>query len=128
MYFSTGALLSLGLATVHGLPLSSSASSGCRVELSPTLSQPQNAASNILFHTLSKWVNTTKATYFSSNYLDTQNTTKAPFSVVFKADMIPDFQTDEAISSVLDTWVGTYLVGGATPSHDDYAITGVTCF
>ncbi|KAI0875537.1 hypothetical protein GGS24DRAFT_289059 [Hypoxylon argillaceum] len=127
MHFTTGALLSLGLAAVNALPLASSAPSGCRVELSPTLSQPQNAASNILFHTLSKWVNTTKTSYFSSNYLDTQNTTKAPFSVLFKADMIPDFQTDSAISSVLDTWVGTYLVGGTTPAHDDYAITGVTC-
>ncbi|KAI0108702.1 hypothetical protein GGR51DRAFT_123782 [Nemania sp. FL0031] len=128
MRFTTGSLLSLGLAAaVHGLPAAPPTSSGCRVDLAPTLSQPQNAASNILYHTLSKWVNSTKALYFSTNYLDTQNTTKAPFSVMFKADMIPDFQTSEAISAVLDTWVGTYLVGGATPAKDDYAITDVVC-
>ncbi|KAI1130971.1 hypothetical protein F5Y10DRAFT_99847 [Nemania abortiva] len=127
MRFTTGSLLSLGLAAaVNGLPAAPT-SSGCRVALAPTLSQPQNAASNILYHTLSKWTNSTKSLYFSSNYLDTSNTTKAPFSVMFKADMIPDFQSTDSISSVLDTWIGTYLVGGATPAHDDYAITGVTC-
>jgi hypothetical protein len=41
--------------------------------------------------------------------------------------MIPDFQTEDELSAVLNTWVGTYLVGGATSAHDDYAITGVAC-
>ncbi|KAI1753384.1 hypothetical protein F4782DRAFT_529695 [Xylaria castorea] len=128
MRFTTGALVSLGFAVVYGLPLTSTDTSGCRVDLVPTLSPPQNAASNILYHTLSKWVKTTATTYVSSDYLDTRNTTKAPFSVTFKANMIPDFQSDDELSTVLDTWVGTYLVGGASSARDDYAVTGVTCF
>ncbi|KAI0454587.1 hypothetical protein F5B21DRAFT_504281 [Xylaria acuta] len=127
MHFTAGALVSLGFAAVHGLPLTSTESSGCRVDLAPTLNPPRNAASNILYHTLSKWVNTTAATYISSDYLDTRNTTKAPFSVTFRAGMIPDFQSNDALSAVLDTWLGSYLVGGASSAYDDYAITGVTC-
>jgi hypothetical protein len=49
MRFTTGSLVSLGLAAVHGLPVPPAEISGCRVVLAPTLSQPQNAASNILF-------------------------------------------------------------------------------
>ncbi|KAI3324914.1 hypothetical protein HD806DRAFT_458965 [Xylariaceae sp. AK1471] len=127
MRFAVGSLVSLGLAVVRGLPLSPTEFSGCRVALTPTLNQPQNAASNILFHTLSKWSRSTGSTYVSSDYLDSRNTTSAPFSVTFKSHMIPDFQTGDELSAVLDTWVGTYLVGGATPVHDDYAITEVTC-
>ncbi|KAI8624329.1 hypothetical protein F5Y19DRAFT_480707 [Xylariaceae sp. FL1651] len=130
MHFTTGSIVSLGLAAiaaVDGLPLAPSATSGCRVSLAPTLAQPQNAASNILFHTLSKWVNSTGSSYMSSDSLDTKNTTEAPFSVLFKANAIQDFQTDDEMNAVLDTWVGTYLVGGAAPAQDDYAITGVTC-
>ncbi|GAP84052.1 hypothetical protein SAMD00023353_0601750 [Rosellinia necatrix] len=132
MRFTAASLLSLGLAAaVHGLPLGSDAPSdpsGCRVDFAPTLSKPQNAASNILYHTLSKWVKTSETTYISSDYLDTRNITKAPFSVLFKSGMIPDFQSTDEIRGVLNTWVGTYLVGGDTPVNDDYAITGVTCY
>ncbi|KAI0445508.1 hypothetical protein F4803DRAFT_508112 [Xylaria telfairii] len=130
MRFTTGALVSLGFAVVHGLPLASTdteAISGCRVDLNPTLDPPQNTASNILYHTLSKWVSTTATTYISSNCLDTRNTTKAPFSVTFKANMIPNYPSDDDLSAVLNTWLGTYLVGGASSARDDYAITGVTC-
>ncbi|KAI8952752.1 hypothetical protein F4801DRAFT_203646 [Xylaria longipes] len=127
MHFTTGALVSLGFAAVHGLPLAPTDFSGCRVDLAPTLNPPQNAASNILYHTLSKWVKTTSTTYFSSDYLDTRNTTKAPFSVTFKANVIPNFQSDDELSTVLNTWLGTYLVGGASPARDDYVVTGVTC-
>ncbi|KAI0197324.1 hypothetical protein EV127DRAFT_416266 [Xylaria flabelliformis] len=128
MHFTTGALVSLGFAVVHGLPLASTETSGCRVDLAPTLNPPQNAASNILYHTLSKWVKTTDTSYISSDYLDTRNTTKAPFSVTFKANVIPNFQSDDELSTVLNTWVGTYLVGGTSSARDDYAVTGVTCF
>ncbi|KAI1424394.1 hypothetical protein F5Y12DRAFT_715341 [Xylaria sp. FL1777] len=130
MRFNTLTLASVGLAAVHGLPLDTGddiAGSGCRMSLTPTLSQPQNAASNILYSTLSKWVTSTNSLYFSSNYLDTRNTTKAPFSVMFKANMIPDYLSEDSIAAVLDTWMGTYLIGGATPAHDDYAITQVKC-
>ncbi|KAJ2992262.1 hypothetical protein NUW58_g2228 [Xylaria curta] len=127
MRFTTAFLVPLGLAVVHSLPLTPTDPSGCRVDLAPTLSQPQNAASNILYHSLSKWVATSGSLYISSNYLDTRNTTKAPFSVTFKVNMIPDFMTEDALSGVLDTWLGTYLVGGASAVRDDYAITGVTC-
>ncbi|TGJ83931.1 hypothetical protein E0Z10_g4851 [Xylaria hypoxylon] len=127
MRFTTASLVSVGLAAVHGLPLATSDFSGCRVDLAATLNQPQNAAIKILYGTLSKWVNSTAAPYFSSDYLDTRNTTKAPFSVLFKGNMIPDFQSEESMASVLDSWVGTYLIGGATPSFDDYVITAVIC-
>ncbi|GAW17301.1 hypothetical protein ANO14919_067570 [Xylariales sp. No.14919] len=127
MRFTAASLLSVGLAAVHGLPLAAPDSAGCRVDLAPTLPQPQNAASNILYSTLSKWVKSTGALYFSTSYLDTRNITKAPYSVLFKANMIPDFQTEDSIAAVLDTWVGTYLVGGQAPSSDDYSITAVTC-
>ncbi|KAI1171230.1 hypothetical protein F4777DRAFT_566128 [Nemania sp. FL0916] len=128
MHFTTASLVSFGLAAVHALPLTSTVSSGCRMDLAPTLTQPQNAASNILYHTLSKWASATDSSYASSNYLDTQNTVKAPYSVTFKADTIPDFQSTGSISAVLDTWIGTYLIGGNSSAKDDYAITGVTCF
>ncbi|KAI3339892.1 hypothetical protein F4824DRAFT_40843 [Ustulina deusta] len=129
MRFTTASLVSVGLAAVRGLPLTGDTDLvlGCRVDLAPTLSQPQNAASNILYGTLSKWVSTTKASYFSTSYLDTRNTTTAPFSVMFKSNTIPDYLSEDQLSTVLDTWMGTYLVGGATPTHDDYAITGVAC-
>ncbi|KAI0491151.1 hypothetical protein F4859DRAFT_35849 [Xylaria cf. heliscus] len=127
MHFTTGTLVSLGFAVVNGLPLTSTESSGCRVDLAPTLNPPQNAASNILYHTLSKWVSTTQTTYISSDYLDTRNTTKAPFSVTFKANAIPNFQSTDELSAVLDTWLGSYLVGGATSARDDYVITAITC-
>ncbi|KAI0431844.1 hypothetical protein F5Y09DRAFT_176392 [Xylaria sp. FL1042] len=130
MRFITLSLASLGLAAVHGLPTSSDddiSPAGCRMDLVPTLSQPQNAASKILYSTLSKWTSSTNSLYFSSNYLDTRNTTKAPFSVMFKANMIPDYQSEDQIAAVLDSWMGTYLIGGATPVADDYAITGVAC-
>ncbi|KAI0405219.1 hypothetical protein F4802DRAFT_188692 [Xylaria palmicola] len=127
MRFSAGSLLFLGVAAVNGLPQASTESSGCRVDLTPTLHQPQNTASNILYHTLSKWASSTKSSYVSSGCLDTRNTTQAPFSVTFRAGAIPDFQTTEALSGVLDGWLGTYLVGGAEAAKDDYAITGVTC-
>lgn len=130
MRSAAASLLLLGLAVVHGLPLTSTESdgpSGCRVNLDPTLSRPQNAASNILYNTLTKWVRSTQTTYISSNYLDTRNTTAAPFSVMFKSNMIPDYQSTESISAVLDKWVGTYLIGGESPTHDDYLITGVAC-
>ncbi|KAI0533547.1 hypothetical protein GGR58DRAFT_506227 [Xylaria digitata] len=190
MRFTTAFLASVGLAAVHAVPLTPRDATGCRVDLAPTLAQPQNAASNIIYitchgpygakrvfvysssmatsvfqrprastsvifypvlrhhpntpklfragggeiqltheflGTLSKWVNSTQSLYFSTSYLDTRNTTKAPFSVVFKDNMIPDFQTTDSIAAVLNTWVGTYLVGGATPKPDDYAITGVSC-
>lgn len=99
MRFTTASLVSVGLAAVRGLPLTGDTDLvlGCRVDLAPTLSQPQNAASNILYGkpagfipplhftrcsqirlcglqlifnsflgTLSKWVSTTKASYFST--------------------------------------------------------------
>ncbi|KAI1352077.1 hypothetical protein F5Y01DRAFT_98699 [Xylaria sp. FL0043] len=130
MRFTTLSLASLGLAAVYGLPVTSDDDvnpAGCRVALTPTASNPQNAASNILYSTLSKWTSSTNSLYFSSNYLDTRNTTKAPFSVMFKANMIPDYQSEDQIAAVLDTWMGTYLIGGETPVADDYAITAVTC-
>ncbi|KAF2963109.1 hypothetical protein GQX73_g10475 [Xylaria multiplex] len=127
MRFTTAFVASVGLAAVHAVPLALPDATGCRVDLAPTLAQPQNAASNIVFSTLSKWVNSTQSLYFSTSYLDTRNTTKAPFSVVFKDNMIPDFQTTDSIAAVLNTWVGTYLAGGATPKSDDFAITGVNC-
>lgn len=52
MRFTTAALISVGLAAVQGVPLESrddAAVGGCRISLSPTLAQPQNAASNILY-------------------------------------------------------------------------------
>ncbi|KAI0525559.1 hypothetical protein F5B22DRAFT_642570 [Xylaria bambusicola] len=130
MRFTTAVLASVGLAAVQGHPLTSredAVGSGCRVSLSPTLDQPQNAASNILYSTLSKWTKSTNSLYFSSSYLDTRNTTKAPYSVMFKANMIPDYHTEDSIAAVLETWMGTYLVGGETPAKDDYVITKVTC-
>ncbi|KAI0977141.1 hypothetical protein F4678DRAFT_455285 [Xylaria arbuscula] len=130
MRFITVAIASVGFAAVQGLPLTADDNNspvGCVLALAPTLSQPQNSASNILYSTISKWSTTTQSSYFSSNYLDTRNTTKAPFSVMFKANMIPDYQTEAQLATVLDSWTGTYLIGGATPKPDDYAITGVTC-
>lgn len=127
MRFTAASLLSLGLVAVHGHPLAHAEPSGCRVDLVPTLSHPQNAASNILYNSLSKWVKTTETSYISSNYLDTRNTTKAPFSVMFKSNMIPDFPSTDKIGGVLDKWVGTYLIGGETAKEDDFAITGVAC-
>ncbi|KAI1363438.1 hypothetical protein F5Y08DRAFT_340623 [Xylaria arbuscula] len=130
MRFTTAALVSVGLAAVQGVPLTSrddAAVTGCRISLSPTASQPQNTAQNILYNTLTKWTESTKSLYFSSKYLDTKNTTKAPFSVMFKANMIPDYLSEDSIAAVLDTWMGTYLAGGATPAADDFAITKVTC-
>lgn len=46
---------------------------------------------------------------------------------MFKANMIPDYLSEDSIAAVLETWMGTYLVGGEAPAADDYAITKVTC-
>ncbi|KAI1814545.1 hypothetical protein GGS20DRAFT_585443 [Poronia punctata] len=129
MRFTTGSLI-LSIASVSvsvsGLPLESRQQppSGCHVDLAPTLSQPQNAASNILYHTLSKWASTSESSYVSSDILDMKNT---PYSVTFKTNVDPNFQTAEQIGAVLEKWVGTYLVGGETAEIDDYAITGFAC-
>ncbi|KAI1824721.1 hypothetical protein F4861DRAFT_231089 [Xylaria intraflava] len=130
MRFATGTLISLGLVAAHALPLTSTTTepAGCRVDLTPTLSQPEDAAENILYSTITKWENTAEPdSYFTSDYLDTQNTTHAPFFVIFKAGVIPHYESTSTLGAILDTWMGTYLIGGATPTQDDYAITGVTC-
>ncbi|KAI0194598.1 hypothetical protein F4808DRAFT_334786 [Astrocystis sublimbata] len=127
MQFTTGALLSLCLAAVSAAPVTTASSPGCRVDLKPTEPQVQNAPAVILYSTLTKWTKTTSQDSFSSNYLDTTNIRQAPYSVFFKANMIPDYQNMDKLHGVLDSWMGTFLVGDAQPAADDFTITGVSC-
>ncbi|GME64840.1 hypothetical protein GTA08_BOTSDO07415 [Neofusicoccum parvum] len=108
-----------------------SSTSGCTVSLESTMTTPASPAENILMKTMIKWNNSTSGSGFSSSYCNWGNTTKAPFSVFFYADTIPDYETTDELAAVLDTWVGTWLVSSnSTPASGrpgDYNVTAVTC-
>ncbi|CAJ2504859.1 Uu.00g122530.m01.CDS01 [Anthostomella pinea] len=126
MRFSIVSVLALA-ASVQAMPaVSPRSETGCRVALKATLAKPQKAAEDILLYSMSKWTKSTGTSDFSSNYMDTKNTTAAPYSIVFKANMIPGYETDAEIRAVLDTWVGTYIIGGET-AQNNWEVTGVAC-
>ncbi|KAI1258799.1 hypothetical protein F5Y18DRAFT_443971 [Xylariaceae sp. FL1019] len=121
MRFAIASILSLGLiATTSALP-------GCSVALAPTLAQPQNAAEVIITSALTKWAKSTGSSYVSSDWVDASHTFQAPYSIMFKAGIIDGFPTDIELSSILEGWIGSYLVGGGSASNNDFKVMEITC-
>ncbi|KAK7724901.1 hypothetical protein SLS57_004172 [Botryosphaeria dothidea] len=134
MRYTIAAATAFALSTsVAALPALSerASSSGCTVSLNNTLERPANPAEIILMRTMIKWNNSTGMSGFSSSYCNWSHTVNAPFSVFFYADTIPDYETTDELSAVLEPWIGTWLISSnSTPSSGttgDYNITGVAC-
>ncbi|KAI0146361.1 hypothetical protein GGR57DRAFT_506417 [Xylariaceae sp. FL1272] len=121
MHFTLASVLSLGLVTTtYALP-------GCSLALAPTLTQPQNAAEVIITSALTKWAKSTGSSYVSSKFIDASHTFEAPYSIKFKAGIIDGFLTNLELSSILDGWLESYLVGGGDASDNDFKVMGITC-
>lgn len=62
--------------------------------------------------------------------IDLSGARRTPYSFKYMAGVIPGYETNAKIKAVLSNgWVGTYLIGVATPSPDgdDFLITGFFC-
>ncbi|KAI1343722.1 hypothetical protein F5Y15DRAFT_411581 [Xylariaceae sp. FL0016] len=77
---------------------------GCQVNLDPTDATPSAPGENILLHSMSKWAKSTDTSYFTSDWLNTSQTTSSPYSITFLAGDIPGYTTNAEIKAVLDTW------------------------
>ncbi|KAF2083532.1 hypothetical protein K490DRAFT_69723 [Saccharata proteae CBS 121410] len=132
MCYIVPVLVAMGAMTnAAALTNTSRASTGCSINLASTLTTPASPGENILMKTMIKWDSTTGMSEFMSTYCDWSNTSSAPFSVLFYANTIPGYESVADLESVLDTWVGTWLVSDtATPSSGvvgDYNVTSVEC-
>ncbi|KAK7534598.1 hypothetical protein IWX49DRAFT_639675 [Phyllosticta citricarpa] len=108
------------------------ASSGCTVNLASTMTTPSAPGEIITMKTMIKWTDWTDMSSFDSSYCDWSHTAKAPYSVFFKADTIPGYETLDELSTVLQPWVDSWLIAGKSGEPNsgvtgDYNITGVTC-
>ncbi|KAI0415035.1 hypothetical protein F5X98DRAFT_233038 [Xylaria grammica] len=120
-------IIALGLVTAVEGAVLQARDSGCTVNLEPTQNPPSKAGENIVYGSIGRWSDATGQAATSS-WVDYSGSSAAPYSFKYKANTIPGYESNAAIQGVLSNgWVGTYLLGKASPTSNDFRITGYSC-
>ncbi|KAI0453551.1 hypothetical protein F5B21DRAFT_505212 [Xylaria acuta] len=121
-------IITLGLAAAVQGAVLQTRDSGCSVSLEPTKNPPSGPGEIITYGSIGRWNQATGGGSATSTWIDYSGSLEAPYSFKYKANTIPDYETNAKIKAVLSNgWVGTYLTGGDSPINSDFLITGFSC-